>query len=539
MQDAVAFYQSNLLHHPAGKAALAYLHQRGLTDQTISDFELGYAPDSWNAITEHLLSKGYNRQQLVDTGMISEKRDEKGDVIKDGNFYDRFRNRIMIPIHDSSGNTIAFGARILDPNDVPKFLNSPQTLLFDKGRTLFGLDRARVAIREKNQAVIVEGYMDVIMLHQAGFTNTVAPMGTALGAYQVKLLTRQSRNIVLALDADAAGNSATLKGIDTLRTTALDEPDEAGVLESKSLIIHETKMKADIRITRIPEGMDPDEVVLRDPAEWQKILENAQPVVVYMMETLAKGRDLDDAKTKSEIAAQVMPLIREVTDLIERETYRQQLARFLRIDEALLKYNAFQKPPQKGRPVRRSDIPEKPGLQKQSLQLIDPKSGIHNKEITILQILYHYYSTPGSISKIDRNFRRYNLNPLRKEDFEGVDLREIAACYFDGLNQDDELNTQIYILERIPASFQEMFEKIKSPLFQGVINDLELDTELTRSVALLRMEKNNFSQTEIQMILQDQGKTGNEINDLTEILDQLIRERKNLEKLLQGLESVF
>ena len=181
----------------------------------------------------------------------------------------------MIPIHDSSGNPIGFGARILDPNDVPKFLNSPQTVLFDKGKTLFGLNRAKSSIREKNQAVIVEGYLDVIILHQAGFTNTVSPMGTALSTDQAKLLARQSKNMILALDADAAGDVATIRGIDVIRSAVKNDKEET--VESQTLIRQERKLNADIRITRIPEGMDPDEVVLRDPSEWQQILDSTSP----------------------------------------------------------------------------------------------------------------------------------------------------------------------------------------------------------------------------------------------------------------------
>jgi DNA primase len=531
MQNAIDYYHNNLIHNPIGKPALDYLHKRGLTDETIHNFEMGYAPDSWDALLQHLLSMNAGRQDLIDVGLVSEQRDDKGEIIKDGKIFDRFRNRIMIPIHDSSGNPIGFGARILDPNDVPKFLNSPQTVLFDKGKTLFGLNRAKSSIREKNQAVIVEGYLDVIILHQAGFTNTVSPMGTALSTDQAKLLARQSKNMILALDADAAGDVATIRGIDVIRSAVKNDKEET--VESQTLIRQERKLNADIRITRIPEGMDPDEVVLRDPSEWQQILDNAKPVVIFMMETLANGRNLEDAKTKSEIAKQIMPLIREVVDPIERETYRQQLARFLKIDENLLNYIS----PQKSKKSTQWEIPDRLDFQSKPSLVFDPKEGIYSKEMTILQFLYHFYNTPGAISKIDRNLRKYNLGPLRKEDFEESDLRVIAGCYFDGLNQDDELNTQKYIIENIPDSIRPTFEKIRKPNFKGSINPVDLDIDLTRSVAYLRNEKNIFNQLELQTLYKEQLESGSNPEEYDRLIDQLIHERKNLEKLLKSLDQ--
>ncbi len=307
LEDAVTFYRHNLLQTPAGAPALAYLNKRGLTSETIETFGLGYAPDSWDAALTYFTSRGYTPQELLNTGLATERQEGNG-------VYDRFRNRTMFPIRDVQGRMTGFGARILDPNDVPKFLNSPQTVLFDKGHLLYGLDQARKAIRAQDQVVIVEGYLDVIVLHQGGFTNTVSPMGTALNEDQLRMLKRYTRRIVLALDADAAGEKATLRGLELARQ-ALDHSDEM-VFDARGLLHHEARLEADLRVTTIPEGMDPDEVVLRDPEEWKHILENAQPVVVHVMETLVAHRNVDDPKTKSEIAAQVLPLIEDVPELV-------------------------------------------------------------------------------------------------------------------------------------------------------------------------------------------------------------------------------
>ncbi len=218
LEDAVTFYRHQLMQTPAGKEAQAYLANRGLLPETIETFELGYAPDTWDAATNYFSGKGYSQEEITQAGLLSENPEK-------GRFYDRFRHRVMFPIRDATGRMSGFGARILRPDDVPKFLNSPQTPLFDKGRLLYGLHLARKPIRTVDQAVLVEGYLDVIATHQAGFGNTVSPMGTALTEDQLRLLKRFSRRVVLALDADAAGEKATLRGLEVARQ-ALDRSDE-------------------------------------------------------------------------------------------------------------------------------------------------------------------------------------------------------------------------------------------------------------------------------------------------------------------------
>ncbi len=208
---------------------MAYLNERGLTQATVSAFELGYAPQTWEAARMHLADRGHSDADLKAVGLVGER--------DTGGVYDRFRHRIMIPIRDARGRMAGFGARVVDPHDQPKFLNSPQTPLFDKSHLLYGLDRARKAIRLEDRAVIVEGYLDVIALHQAGHENVVSPMGTALSEHQLALLKRYSRRIILALDADAAGDQATLRGLNIAREALDRELDP--VFDARGLIRHE------------------------------------------------------------------------------------------------------------------------------------------------------------------------------------------------------------------------------------------------------------------------------------------------------------
>lgn len=422
LEDAVTFYRHNLLNTDAGKKALEYLHKRGLKDDTLEAFGLGYAPGSWDATTAYLRGKGYTEQELIDAGMVTQRQPEEG---RPQGTYDRFRNRITIPIRDLRGRMSGFGARILDPDDIPKFLNSPQTPIFDKGRLLYGLDRARKSIRDLDQAVIVEGYLDVIALHQAGFTNVVSPMGTALTEHQLYLLKRVTRRFILALDPDAAGEKATLRGLQIARQ-AMDREDEIS-FDARGLMGHEARLQADIRVTVLPPGMDPDEVVNRDPQEWQRIVDEARPVVVHVMEALAAGKDLDDPKVKSDIAAQVIPLIEDVPNAVERDAYRQRLARLLRVDErTLLGAGGFAQPRRKPRIASRE-----PAASLQPARTFEPR---HAKEAYTLGVLLR---RPDLICRVDRTMQEDGLARLGPADFQRTEHKTILALIQESLDQDD------------------------------------------------------------------------------------------------------
>jgi DNA primase len=384
-----------------------------------------------------------------------------------------------------------FGARILRPDDIPKFLNSPQTALFDKGRLLYGLDQARKPIRAQDQVVIVEGYLDVIALHQGGFPNAVSPMGTALTEDQVRLLKRFSRRIVLALDPDAAGAKATLRGLEITRQ-ALDHTDEM-VFDARGLVRHEARLEADVRVTTLPEGMDPDEVVLRDPEEWARILANAQPVVIHVMETLAAGRNLDDPKTKSEIAAQVLPLIEDVPNAIERDTYRQRLARLLRVDERSL-VGAGAAPVKTGRRAPR--IASVPGGQKQKAKTPDLGLGTVNLarqlELHTLSLLLRQ---PDAIYLVDRALQVAGLGRLSVNDYDYTEHQILAKVILQSLDQ-DELEPGQYIMAHMPETVQDLASELIKPMSQGEPVAERLTEDLVKTTIHLRLIRvtDTFSQ---------------------------------------------
>ncbi len=520
MEEAVTFYRSQLLQNPAGQAAARYLEKRGITAESMERFGLGYAPESWDAVEKYLTSKGYSHEELVQAGMLSENPDS-------GKSYDRFRHRITFPIRDMLGKMAGFGARILNPEDQPKFLNSPQTALFDKGRLLYGLDQARKAIRAADQVVIVEGYLDVIALHQTGFTNTVSPMGTALTEDQLRLLKRLTRRIVLALDADAAGEKATLRGLEVARQT-MDHSQELG-FDARGLLRHEARLQADVRVTTLPPGADPDDVALKDPEAWKKIIEAAKPIVVHVMDTLAASQDIDDPKTKSAIAAQVMPLIEDVPNAIERDAYRQKLARLLRVDEHALVGGGAQP----GSRLRRrqaaqvaADQPAQPVVKVNRLNA--------DLEKHCLRLLLRQ---PEVIAWLDRQLQRYELARFSVQDFENSEHQALARIALQSLNQDDVDPLQ-FVQENIPEEFNELAVELMTPPVKEFSLDKQRE-DLVRSISRLRSLRLNDAIDQmryLQQEAQEQGEQG--LTDFQQNIMQYTLARGRLERLENNITSL-
>lgn len=309
-------YHQHLLN-PDDEAAAQVLRyareKRGLSEETIRKFMIGYAPPGWQNMVEYLTQLGYNAEQMMEAGIA--RKSETGRV------YDTFRNRLMIPIRDERGRVVGFGARALDADDNPKYLNSPQTPVFDKSRLLFGLDMARTAIRDTETAVIVEGYMDAVQAHQAGYTNVIAQMGTAMTEAQLKLIApRYAKKIILALDADAAGQSATLRSLEVARQTL--SQDYAG------------RLAVDVRILQIPGAKDPDDLIRETPDEWELLVANAVPVAEYVIRMETEGLSPQATIQEREaIARRLLPLLLASENNLYRDENVQKLALRLRIAE--------------------------------------------------------------------------------------------------------------------------------------------------------------------------------------------------------------
>jgi DNA primase len=391
--EAARYYHHLLLHAPEAARAREYLARRGLSSETILRFQLGYSLPAWDALRAHLTGRGFTPAELVRAGLLVER--------EDGSTYDRFRDRLMIPIRDPHGTTVGFGARTLEAEGVPKYINSPQTPLFDKGRLLFGLDMARDAIRREECVVVVEGYMDVMQAHQAGFGNVVAQMGTALTETQVRLLKRYTRRLILALDPDAAGIQATLRGLEVARE-AMDR-ELTPVFNPRGLVGFERRLGAEIRVLTLPPGNDPDDLIRQDPARWPVLVRESLPVVEFVLGQLLRQTDLEDAKGRARVVEAMLPLLRDVGDPVERETYAQKVARALRLDARTVLARLYEAERQA---AQRTPVVVSPEGQRGGV--------IADLEGYCLATFLHQ---PWLLDAVNRTLEEWDIPPLRPGDF--------------------------------------------------------------------------------------------------------------------------
>ncbi len=398
---AAQWFNYLLNNHPPAQVARDHLAKRGITAKTIETFQLGFAPDDWHALENTLKGRGFSREELIDAGLLVQR--------EDGNVFDRFRHRLMIPIFDRQGRPIGFGARALKEGDEPKYLNSPQSALFDKSRTLYGLHAARNAIRDQKVAVIVEGYMDALAAHQFGFANVVASLGTALTEQQFKLLQRLCKQIVLALDPDTAGLNAMLRGLDVARET-LDR-EARPIFNPRGLVGYAGKLQIDIRVLTLPNAQDPDEVMQHDPNQWRTLVDQAPPVVQFVIDSLTANRNLNDPKEKAAIAREALPIIRDITDPIEQTAYVQQLARRLKVEERAMfdQMRVAATPPARSRPR------PTPAAEPSRRDVTDLE------QYSLAMILRH----PHVMTAIDEALDRAGQPSLSVDDFDQVANREV------------------------------------------------------------------------------------------------------------------
>lgn len=304
LESVTSYYVDNFKEN---KKAQKYLKDRGLSDETIDAFRIGFAPDSWSGALDHLKSAGFSEKQIEDAGLI--KKGDKG-------FYDRFRSRIMFPITDSVGRVVAFSGRIFDKEDdnTGKYINSPETDLYHKSRILYGYDRARQAIRKTNFAVLVEGQMDLIATHQAGYTNTVALSGTALTPEHITLLGRMSKNLCIALDADDAGIASASKSARAALRAGFD-----------------------VKVAALPEGDDPADMIARGDVEsWKKTIKDSKHVVDFLLDHY-RGKSKDERNFKLLVQKEVLPYLHDIASEIDKSHFIQRVAAQLSVQEEAIR----------------------------------------------------------------------------------------------------------------------------------------------------------------------------------------------------------
>ena len=275
----------------AANAARDYLKNRGITEETIQNFHLGFAPDNWEALSTHLRQRGTTQQELERSGLVVKK--------EEGGSYDRFRGRLMFPVFDAQGRPIAFGGRMLDPEGEPKYLNSPETSAYVKGRNLFGLNLTRDEVRRQGFAILVEGYLDLIVPYQFGVRNVVASLGTALTPEQVKLIGRFARKVVVNYDGDRAGVQAAKRAIETLLAEDLE-----------------------VKVLVLPDNADPDDFIrTHGVTEYQQRRAEAQPHIQFVIDQAVRDRNLHSPADKAAAVEETLPFVRAVRNRIQRSEY--------------------------------------------------------------------------------------------------------------------------------------------------------------------------------------------------------------------------
>lgn len=346
---AAQLFSHVLLNTPAGEIGRDYLAKRGLDTETIERFRLGFAPNSWDYLLRQFSARGIDPRAMHEAGLLQER--------DNGGFYDRFRNRLIFPIRDRDGSVVGFGARAMG-DDQPKYLNSAQSAIFDKSHILYGLDLARETIRVEDRVVIVEGYMDVIAAHQFGHRNVVATMGTAVTESQIELIKRMTKRIVLALDADAAGQMAALRTIESIHT-GLDQTEEF-VPDPRTAFRIARRIDTEISVAEMPVGKDPDELIRTAPERWDDVIESARPYAEFLITKVTESVDLTDPAAKRHAVDRLAPVMQLVPDEITRSHYAQLIGR--RLDLPFREVQArLQRhlPPSGARPGQRQITPER------------------------------------------------------------------------------------------------------------------------------------------------------------------------------------
>jgi DNA primase len=302
---AAAYFNQVLLDENTGALALTYLQSRGMGPEIIQDFQLGYAPQSWDGLKRYLLSRKVDLKTAVQAGLLVKKSER--------DCYDRFRHRLMFPIKDMRGRTVAFGGRALDEENPPKYLNSPETPIFHKGRTLYGLATAREACRRHKEALVVEGYFDLLALYNQGFQHVVAPLGTALTLHHVRLLSRLAPQAVLVFDGDQPGMRAAMRSLE--------------------LFLRES---VPARLLALPEGMDPDDFLAEKGREpFASLLEEARPLMeIFLEQSLAEYDGSVEGRLK--VVRQVTPMLKLLDSRVTQEGYVRLLDQRLGVSEEVL-----------------------------------------------------------------------------------------------------------------------------------------------------------------------------------------------------------
>ncbi|MBI3335853.1 MAG: DNA primase [Candidatus Portnoybacteria bacterium] len=465
---AGAFYQHILVKHTDGQKARMYIQTRGIDELTRDTFKLGWSPAAWSALYEFLRKKGFPDSCILATGLVS--RGERG-------YYDIFHNRLMFPIGDVYGRVVGFGGRIItEGDDKAKYINTPNTALYDKSKILYGLDKAKDAIRKEGFAIIVEGYMDVIGSHMAGVTNVVAASGTALAEEQLKLIRRFTDTVIFAFDMDEAGIKA--------------------VLRSYLLAV---SLGMNTKVVQLPQGKDPYDVSKENPSLWREIVKKGDHILDFYFSVVLNKVNIRTLEGKKHLRDAILPIISSIPDMLEQTHYRQKLAHLLDIpsEELVLQQGSKVSPQRVARGGTTRVSPLASALEH------------------LLALFSKYpYKIPGEVDLPHLSFRDQKFNAL---------YSALQAAYNTGKKLEGE-DMRVW-----QQKYQHILDEYKllADKDYGDIDDRAIEMEFKRLVAVLREYVRKIKQNRLVRAMQkaeEKGEEG-EIEKLSAQLDRLMQGR--------------
>lgn len=396
-KKATTFFSTQLNKSKTGLEAKDYLMKRGLKEETIKEWKIGYAPSTWDSLCNYLIGLGYKRKDIIDAGLASEK------------FFDRFRSRIIFPICDFNGQPIGFTGRVFNSDDEAKYLNTPNTLLYDKSRALYGLDKAKIEIRKNDSCVLVEGNVDCIMSHQSGIKNCLAVSGTALTPDHLGIIKRFSNNLILSFDMDLAGNNATKKGIDMALRNGFN-----------------------VKVIAMNSEKDPADIILSSGEdEWKKIVKEAKPINQFYFDLSFKDRDVKSVEDQKKIVSELLPIFKKIDNTIEQTYWIQKLAEKLSIREDDIRQEM-----------------KKVNLPKQEVEVQKEKTGKSRKELLEEAIFSMVLIEPSMVETLTEEQKKL-FTFLEKENNDSYIIMKSELLKEEDIDINEEWRKCVYEIEKI------------------------------------------------------------------------------------------
>ena len=489
-QMAAEFFQ-HALASPVGKIAWEYLQRRGFEEAAILAFGLGFAPGEWEALVNHARSKAANLELLASAGLVN-AREKDGQA---AGHYDRFRNRVMFPIHNLSGRVVAFGGRRIIDDDSPKYINSPETAIYQKGHVLYGFTQARDTLRAYDRVIVVEGYLDVMRMHVCGFTNTVATSGTALTEHQARLILRYTKNVTLLFDSDAAGAKATIRGADILVENGLQ-----------------------VRVATLEAGDDPDSFLRQRPAEdLRRILEEAPTLFDFKILQSAAAKTSAAPSDRTEQLRSIIETLARVNDGLERQALVHRMAESLRVDESVMweEISRLRRTRASSR-IRRAETPSQPNLAMLSGMQAQSAERFRRVEMELLRIMILHWEAI-----------RFIFSFMRMEDFHNPEAAAMAGVFHDLLVREIPLEPEDllhYFHEPAQAEF------VSTVIHQERKYTLERDYRRWSADCMAQLQRLMIEEN-LQALRNQIKESETSGQEVTELLQQFDEHQKQLGKV--------